>query len=176
LRLDLPSGKKEGEIMAMPELFRPGRALRRRERESESGFMRPFDELRQMMQNFWMTPLEELGRWGDGFVPKVDIRDEDKEVIVSAELPGMDQKDIDVTVTKDAIRVSGQKKHEKEEDEKGFYRHETFCGSFDRVIDLPAEVDENKAEAEFRNGVLTIRLPKSEEAQAKHRKIKIKSA
>jgi HSP20 family protein len=106
----------------------------------------------------------------------VDIRDEDKEVIVSAELPGMDQKDIDVTVTKDAIRVSGQKKHEKEEDEKGFYRHETFCGSFDRVIDLPAEVDENKAEAEFRNGVLTIRLPKSEEAQAKHRKIKIKSA
>jgi HSP20 family protein len=151
------------------------RGLRRREREGGS-FMRPFDEMRQMMQNFWMTPLEEFGRWGDGMVPRVDIKDEDKEIIVSAELPGMDQKDIDVTVAKDSIRISGEKKHEKEEDEKGFYRHETFCGSFDRVIDLPAEVDENKVEAEFSKGVLTVKLPKSEEAQAKHRKIKIKSA
>jgi HSP20 family protein len=138
--------------------------------------MRPFDELRQMMQNFWMTPLEEFGRWGDGSVPKVDIKEEDKEILVSAELPGMDQKDIDVTVTNDSVRITGEKKHEKEEEEKGYYRHETFCGSFDRVIDLPAEVDENKAEAEFSKGVLTIKLPKSEEAQAKRRKIKIKSA
>ena len=128
------------------------------------------------MQNFWMTPLEEFGRWGDGSVPKVDIKEEDKEILVSAELPGMDQKDIDVTVTNDSVRITGEKKHEKEEEEKGYYRHETFCGSFDRVIDLPAEVDENKAEAEFSKGVLTIKLPKSEEAQAKRRKIKIKSA
>jgi HSP20 family protein len=161
--------------MALPELFRPSRALRRRERERE-GLMRPFDEMRRMMEDFWMTPFEELGRWGDGLVPKVDVKEEDKEIIVSAELPGMDQKDIDVTVTKDSIRISGEKKHEKEEEEKGFYRHETFCGSFDRVIDLPAEVEEDKAEAEFSKGVLTIRLPKSEEAQAKRKKIKIKSA
>ncbi len=138
--------------------------------------MRPFDEMRRMMEDFWMAPFEEFGRWGDGFTPKVDIKEEDKEIIVSAELPGMDQKDIDVTVTKDSIRISGEKKHEKEEEEKGFYRHETFCGSFDRVIDLPAEVEEDKAEAEFSKGVLTIRLPKSEEAQAKRKKIKIKSA
>ena len=162
--------------MAMPELLRPGRALRRRERESESSFMRPFDELRQMMQNFWMTPFEEFGRWGDGFVPRMDIKDEENEIIVSAELPGMDQKNIDVTVTRDSVRISGEKKCELGEKEKGFYRHEMFCGSFDRAIDLPAEVDENKAEAEFRNGVLTIKLPKTEEAQAKQRKITIKSA
>ena len=159
--------------MALPELLRPSRALRRRERE---GLMRPFDEMRRMMENLWMAPFEELGRWGDGFIPKVDIKDEDKEIIVSAELPGMDQKDIDVTVTNDSIRISGEKKHEREEEEKDFYRHERFCGSFDRVIDLPAEVEEDKAEAEFSKGVLTIRLPKSEEAQAKHKKIKIKSA
>ncbi len=129
------------------------------------------------MQNFWMTPLDELGRWGDGFVPKVDIKDQEKEIIVSAELPGMDQKEIDVTVTRDSVRISGEKKCELgEEERKGFYRHEMFCGSFDRVIDLPAEVDENRAEAEFRNGVLTVRLPKTEEAQTKQRKIKIKSA
>jgi len=138
--------------------------------------MRPFDEMRRMMENLWMAPFEELGRWGDGFIPKVDIKDEDKEIIVSAELPGMDQKDIDVTVTNDSIRISGEKKHEREEEEKDFYRHERFCGSFDRVIDLPAEVEEDKAEAEFSKGVLTIKLPKSEEAQAKRKKIKIKSA
>ena len=83
--------------------------------------MRPFDELRQMMQNFWMTPLEELGRWGDGFDPKVDIKEEDKEIIVSAELPGIDQKDIDVTVTNDSIRIAGEKKQEREKRrEKGY--------------------------------------------------------
>jgi HSP20 family protein len=159
--------------MALPELFRPSRAMRRRER---GGPMRPFDEMRRWMEDLWMTPLEELGRWGDGLTPRVDIKEEDKEIIVSAELPGMDQKDIDLTVSNDSVRISGERRHEKEEEEKGFYRHERFCGSFDRVIDLPAEVDENKAEAEFSKGVLTIRLPKTEEAQAKQRKIKIKSA
>jgi HSP20 family protein len=158
--------------MALPELFRPTRGLRRRERE-EGGFMRPFDEMRRMMEDFWMTPFDAVGRWGDVFIPKVDVKEEDKEIIVSAELPGMDQKDIDVTVANDSIRISGEK---KQEEEKGYYRRETFYGTFERVIDLPAEVDENKAEAEFSKGVLTIRLPKSEEAQAKHKKIKIKSA
>jgi HSP20 family protein len=138
--------------------------------------MRPFDEMKRMMEDFWMTPLEEFGRWGDGFVPKVDVKEEDKEIVVSAELPGLDQKDIDVTVTEDSVRIAGEKKHEEEEEEKGYYRHETSYGSFERVIDLPTEVDEDKAEAEFNKGVLTIKLPKSEEAQAKHRKIKIKSA
>jgi len=175
LRLYLPMGKKEGGIMALPELLRPGRALRRREHGTE-GFMRPFDEMRRMMEDFWMTPFEELGRWGDGFVPKVDVKEEDKEIVVSAELPGMDQKDIDVTVTKDSIRISGEKKQEEEKEEKGYYRHETSYGSFERVVDLPTEVNEDKAEAEFSKGVLTIKLPKSEEAQAKQKKIKIKSA
>jgi HSP20 family protein len=148
--------------------------MRRREREGES-FMRPFDELRRMMQNFWMTPLEGFEQWGE-FVPKVDVKEEEKEIIVSAELPGMDQKDLDVTVTEDSVRIAGEKKQEEKEEEKGYYRRETSYGSFERVIDLPTEVEQDKVEAEFRNGVLTIRLPKSEAAQAKHRKIKIKSA
>jgi HSP20 family protein len=161
--------------MALPEVFRPGRALRRRERESET-FMRPFDEMRRLMQDFWMRPLEDWGTWGEEFVPKVDVKEEEKEILVSAELPGMDQKDINVTVTEDSVRISGEKKHEEEKEEKGYYRRETSYGSFERVIDLPTEVNDEKVEAEFRNGVLTIKLPKSEEAQAKHKKIKIKSA
>lgn len=138
--------------------------------------MRPFEEMRRMMEDFWMTPLEEFGRWREGFVPRVDVREEDNSLVISAELPGMDQKDIDVTVTNDSVRISGEKKHEEKEEEKGYYRHETSYGSFERIIDLPAEVDEEKAEAEFSKGVLTIKLPKSEEAQAKRKKIKIKSA
>lgn len=162
--------------MALPELLRPTRGLRRRERESES-FMRPFEDMRRMMEDFWMTPFSgEFGRWGDSFVPKVDVKEEEKEIVVAAELPGMDQKDIDVTVTEDSVRIAGEKKHEEREEEKGYYRHETSYGAFERVIDLPAEVNQDKAEAEFSKGVLTIRLPKSEEAQAKHKKIKIKSA
>jgi HSP20 family protein len=160
--------------MALPELFRPRSSLRRRETEMP-GFMRPFEEMRRMMEDFWMTPFEEFGRWEGRFVPKVDVREEDNSLVVSAELPGMDQKDIDVTVTRDAVRISGEKKHEEKEQEKGYYCHEISYGSFERVIELPSEVDENKAEAEFSKGVLKVRLPKSEQARAKEKKIKIKS-
>jgi HSP20 family protein len=158
--------------MALPELFRPSRGLRRREPES---FLRPLEEMRRMMEDFWMTPFEELGRWREGFVPKVDVKEEDNRLIISAELPGLDQKDIDLTVTKDSVRIAGEKKHEEKQEEKGYYRHEISYGSFERIVDLPTEVNEDKAEAEFSKGVLTIRLPKSEEAQAKQKKIKIKS-
>jgi HSP20 family protein len=131
------------------------------------------------MEDFWMAPFEEMGRWGETFTPRVDVREEDNQVVVSAELPGIDQKDIDVTVTRDSVRIAGEKKHEEEKEEKeekGYYRRETSYGSFERVIDLPSEIDENKAEAQFSKGVLTIRLPKSEQAQAKQKKIEIKSA
>jgi len=128
------------------------------------------------MEDFWIAPFEEMGRWSQTFTPRVDVREEDNHVVVSAELPGLDQKDIDVTVTRDSVRISGEKKHEEEKEERGYYRRETSYGSFERVIDLPSEVDENKAEAEFSKGVLKIRLPKSEQARAKQKKVEIKSA
>jgi HSP20 family protein len=160
--------------MALPELFRPSRTLRRR--GGTEALMRPFEEMRRLMEDFWMTPFEEFGRLGETFVPRVDVKEQNNEVIVAAELPGMDQKDIEVEVTRDNVRICGEKKHEEKEEEKGYYRHETSYGSFERVIDLPAEVDENKAEAEFSKGILTIKLPKTEEAQAKRKKVKIKGA
>jgi len=127
------------------------------------------------MEGFLMSPLEELGLRGDNFIPRVDITEEDNNVVVAAELPGLDQKDIDVTVTRDSLRIAGQKHHEEKEEERGYYRHEISCGSFDRIIDLPTEVDEEKAEAEFSKGVLKVKLPKSEQAKPKHKKIKVKS-
>jgi len=160
--------------MALPDIFRPSRTLRRR--EPESLFMRPFDEMRRMMEDFWMTPFGEAGRWGENFIPSVDVKEEDDRVIVAAELPGMDQKDIDVEVTQDSVRIAGEKRKEQKKQEKGYYRQETSYGAFERVIDLPAAVDEDKAEAEFSKGVLTIRLPKSEQARSKRKKVEVKSA
>lgn len=77
---------------------------------------------------------------------------------------------------RDSVRIAGEKKHEEEKEQRGYYRRETSYGSFERVIDLPSGVDEDKAEAEFSKGVLSIRLPKSEQARAKRKKIEIKSA
>ena len=143
-------------------------------RESETqSFMCPVEEMRRLMEDVWMTPFEEFGRWtGDGFVPKVDVKEENNNLVVSAELPGMDAKDIDVTVADNTVRIAGEKKHEEKEEEKDYYRRETSYDSFERTVELPAEVDEDKAEAQFNKGVLTIKLPKSKEAQAKQKKIK----
>ena len=138
--------------------------------------MRPFDEMGRMMENFWMTPFGEMSRWGEDFIPSVDVREENDEVIVAAELPGMDQKDIDVEVTQDSVRIAGEKKTEEKKEEKGYYHRESSYGAFERIIDLPAAVDDDKAEAEFSKGVLTIKLPKSEQAKAKRKKVEVKNA
>ena len=160
--------------MALPDIFRPSRSLRRR--EPESFFMRPFDEMRRMMEDFWMAPFADFGRWSENFIPSVDVKEESDRVVVSAELPGMDQEDIDVEVTQDSVRIAGEKKQEEKKEEKGYYHRETSYGAFERVIDLPTAVDEEKAEAEFSKGVLTIKLPKSEQARSKRKKVEVKSA
>ena len=159
--------------MALPDIFRPSRGLRRR--EPESFFLRPFDEMRRMMEDFWMTPFGE-GRVGENFIPSVDVKEEDDQVIVAAELPGLDQRDIDVEVTQDSVRIAGEKRKEQKKEEKGYYHRETSYGAFERIIDLPAAVDEDKAEAEFSKGILTIKLPKSEQARSKRKKVEVKSA
>jgi len=138
--------------------------------------MRPFDEMRRMMEDFWMAPFADFGRWSENFIPSVDVKEESDRVVVSAELPGMDQQDIDVEVTQDSVRIAGEKKQEEKKEEKGYYHRETSYGAFERVIDLPAAVDEDKAEAEFSKGVLTINLPKSEQARSKRKKVEVKSA
>jgi HSP20 family protein len=137
---------------------------------------RPFDEMRRMMRDFWLSPFREARAWSEAFIPSVDVKEEDDQVIVSAELPGIDPKDVDVEVTQDSVRIAGEKRQEEEKKEKGYYRRESAYGSFDRIIDLPAPIDEAKAQAEFSKGVLTIKLPKSEQAKAGRRKVQVKSA
>ena len=110
------------------------------------------------------------------FMPSVDITDNDKEVRVTCELPGIEEKDIDITLSKDAITIKGEKKQETEDKGKGYYRMERSYGSFQRMVPLPAEIDDDKAQAEFKKGVLKITLPKTAEAQKSHKKIEVKGS
>lgn len=111
-----------------------------------------------------------LGKWQ----PLVDISETNTDVIVKAELPGIDAKDVDVSITGDRLTIKGEKQQEKEEKEENRYRSERFYGTYERVIDLPASIVENKTEATFDKGILTITLPKVEKVKRKQVKIKVK--
>ena len=107
------------------------------------------------------------------FSPAVDIYEEKNDVVVKAELPGMKKEDIDITLNEDTITIAGEKKTEHRTEKKNIYRHESSYGSFCRTMTLPAEVQGEKVKAVFKDGVLEIRLPKTEEAKKKERKVKI---
>jgi HSP20 family protein len=102
------------------------------------------------------------------------VSETDKEIKVSAELPGMDDKDIDVSLTRDALTIKGEKKEEKEDKGKDYYKMERSYGSFTRSIPLPVEVDTDKVQATFKKGVLEITLPKTAKAIQETKKIPIK--
>lgn len=108
--------------------------------------------------------------------PAVDITESDKAYEIKAELPGMDDKNIEVKVTDGALTIKGEKQEEKEEKKKNFYLHERRFGSFERRFPLPEGVDANKIDASFAKGVLTVTLPKKPEAQKPAKKIEVKAA
>jgi len=108
------------------------------------------------------------------FSPSIDFFDDEKEIRVSAELPGMDEKDIAISIDSDGLRIEGEKKDEREEKGKGFYSSECSYGAFVRVIPLPYEVERDKVEAKFAKGVLTVRIPKAADAKAERKRISIK--
>lgn len=117
----------------------------------------------------------EKGLMSAGFSPRVDVSETDKEVRVSAELPGMDEKDISVEMHEAAITIRGEKREEKEEKNKNWFSREQSYGAFQRVIPLPASVVGDKASAKFRKGVLTIVVPKKETEQVRRKAIRIES-
>jgi HSP20 family protein len=132
--------------------WRPRREIEDWERYLEDFFGRPM----------WRLPVEERG-----WMPAVDVFEKDDKFIVKAELPGMKEEDIDVSVVGDALMIKGEKKTESEVKEADYYRCERSYGSFYRSIPLPSTVDANKIEADFEDGVLEITLPKSPEVKPK---------
>ncbi len=146
-------------------------------REEENSFQALQRDMNRMMERFqrrfgWgdLAPGEDL--W-EGFFPTVDVSENETEIRVTAEIPGIDEKDLDLTLSGGNLVIRGEKKSEKEEKEEHYYHKESSYGAFHRVIPLPAEVEEDKIEATYRKGVLKIRLPKSEQAQKSRKKIEI---
>jgi HSP20 family protein len=122
------------------------------------------------MEPFWRREL----RWTG--TPAVDITETEKAYEITAELPGMDEKSIELKVVKGALTIKGEKQEEKEEKKKDYYLHERRFGAFERCFDLPEGVDADKIEASFKKGVLTVILPKKPEAQKPEKKIEVKAA
>ncbi|HEX2113235.1 MAG TPA: Hsp20/alpha crystallin family protein [Alphaproteobacteria bacterium] len=109
-----------------------------------------------------------------GFAPAVNVKQTDKGVEVTAELPGIDEKNVEVSLAENALTIRGEKKQEKEEKGEGWFMSERSFGSFMRTIPLPIEVDEAKVSAQFRNGVLTVTLPAAADTERKTKKIEVK--
>ncbi|RMH98913.1 MAG: Hsp20/alpha crystallin family protein [Calditrichaeota bacterium] len=141
----------------------------------------PFLALRREMDRLFDRFYNEFGltRWDEGWgevFPRVDVKETDREVVVTAELPGIDEKDLDISVSDDVLTLRGEKREEREEREGNFYRMERSYGTFHRDIALPCEVDPDKVEAVYRKGVLTIHLPKKEESRRRAKRIAIKTS
>jgi HSP20 family protein len=103
--------------------------------------------------------------------PRIEVNETDKEIVVSAEIPGLDEKDVELLINEGRLTVRGEKKAEVEDKDRQF--SERFYGRFERQIPLGVDIDEDKIEASFKNGVLKVTLPKSQPAQAKMRRIEI---
>ena len=109
-------------------------------------------------------------------VPAIDIAENDKAFKITAELPGMEPSNLDVTVSGDTLIIKGEKRQEKEEKDDNYYLSQRSFGSFQRSFSLPAGVDRDKIGSELAKGVLTITLPKTAEAQQQQKKIEVKTA
>jgi HSP20 family protein len=145
-------------------------------REEYNPFALLRHEMNTLFDNFFrgfeLEPFK--GRFG-AFSPTVDVKESDKDVTVSAELPGMGDKDIDVSLSRDSLTIKGEKKEEKEDKGKDYYRMERSYGSFTRTVPLPAEVDTDRAKAEFKKGILTVTIPKTARAIKETKKIPVKA-
>jgi HSP20 family protein len=139
----------------------------------------PFTAFRQEMDKlmddfFGAFDFRPFSTRPDAFLPQIDVVDTDKEIKVSAELPGMDDKDIEVSLTNESLTIKGEKREESEKKGKDYYRSERSYGSFTRTIPLPVEIDTEKVEASFKQGVLTVNLPKTKQALGEAKKISVK--
>jgi HSP20 family protein len=157
------SKKEEGNLPVEKGTSSPSRALS------------PFEEMDRMFEDLfprrWMQPFRwEMPHWpelAELKMPKVDVIDRDTEIVVKAELPGVEKDNIDVSVSDNSVTIKGSTSHEKKEEKGNYHRREISCGSFSRTVALPAEIDADKAKASFNDGILELTLPKVERSHRK---------
>ncbi|ATZ61116.2 MAG: Hsp20/alpha crystallin family protein [Methanosarcinales archaeon Met12] len=129
--------------------------------------LEPFDEIRRMQRQLdgmfrEIKPPTFAPTFGDKMSPFVDIVDADKEIVVTADIPGAQKEDISINVRGDIMEIVASRREEKEEKKKDYWRRERSYNQFYRSIQLPVSVDDKRAKASFKNGVLEVRLPKLE--------------
>ena len=152
-----------------------------RYKREDGGEMAPLVSFRNEMDRLFDTFLREpfgtfdWPQWGVGdWSPPIDIAEDEKELTVRAELPGIDPKDLDVSVVDNRLLLTGEKRESSETKEKGVYRSETRYGSFRSTLPLPEGVDTEHVDAQYANGVLTLHLPKTAPATQKRIEVKVK--
>ena len=138
---------------------------------------REFERMRRDMDRLWDSFFEggltKRGEERGGWLPSLDVSETKNELVVKAEVPGMDAKDIDISLSDGVLTIKGEKKQEKEEKEADYHLVERSYGSFVRSVRLPKEVQGDKISASYKDGILKVALPKSEEAKKKEIKIKV---
>lgn len=160
--------KKQGESKEMQssQVVRPTRALS------------PFEEMDRLMESLfprqWLRPFRwEMPTWSELGAPleirspRVDIIDRDNEIVVKAEIPGVNKEDLDVSMTESTVTIKGSSSHEEKEEKGNYYRSEISRGTFTRTVALPADVDADKAKAVFSDGILELTIPKVEKSKRK---------
>jgi HSP20 family protein len=167
--------EKTTESPTSLEAWRPFESLHREIDRLFDEFGRDFWQPMFRRPRFDIEPIfrREMG-WSA--LPSVDIADKENAYELTAELPGMDEKSIEVKVASGKLTIKGEKQEEKEEKKKEYYLHERRFGSFERSFRVPEGVDPDKIEAVFKKGVLTVSLPKTAEALKSEKKITVKAA
>ena len=150
-----------------------------------SRYQDPFQSFRAEMDRLFdsflggvpsLTSLRQGFSGAQVMTPTLDVKENEKEIVVKADLPGMDEKDINLTIHNGVLSLRGEKKSEHTDERENYHVMERSYGSFQRSIRLPDTIDEDKAEARFDKGVLTITLPKRPETVSAQKKIEIKGA
>jgi HSP20 family protein len=140
-------------------------------------FRKPFWNMDRWLAEAFRKPFTHVNFPGfvstEDIIPDVDIYEDGGDVVVKAELPGIKKDDLDVTLTDDAITISGEKRKEEKIQKKGYYKWERSYGSFCRTFSLPAEIHVDKVKSTFKDGVLEVRISKIEKAKSKEVKVKV---
>jgi HSP20 family protein len=154
----------------IPSLGRKNVPIRR---EEEHPFVNLQREMNRLFDGFLQGWDKEPAEGFGAFTPRIDMAEDEKSLILSAELPGMNDKDIEVSLSRDLLTIRGEKKHEQEQRRGNYFYSERSFGSFARTVRMPREVDADKVRAEFKKGILKITLPKTLPAGKETRKIAV---
>lgn len=164
----IPWRKKDQSITPAGESANPFELLHRQMNELFEDFVS--DSRPSLFPDLWHGSRE----WS-AVSPRFDVSETDEEVSVSAELPGMEEKDVEVTLDERSLTVKGEKKQEHDETRKNYYLSERSYGQFQRTIPLPEGIDKDKAKAQFKKGVLKVTLPKTAQAKKERQRITVTS-